>query len=176
MRFLLLLTLSIFNSAFSQTVPLETGSKITQQDAQKILDHHNKVRKQVKTEKLVWSNSLSAYAQQWADNLAQNNNCKLEHSKCQDNTGKRLGENIYWGSDRTVYSPIDASLSWYSEISFYGGGPIGGSRFNKYGHYTQMVWKSTKEIGVGVAYCKDGGIIVCASYYPAGNVIGESAY
>jgi pathogenesis-related protein 1 len=176
MRVLLLLSLFICNSVLSQTVPVVTGSKITQLEAQKILDHHNKVRKQVKTEKLTWSNSLSAYAQQWAENLAQNKNCRLVHSNCVDNTGKRLGENLFWGSDQTAYSPIDASISWYEEISYYDGGPVGGSRFGKYGHYTQMVWKTTREVGVGVAYCKDGGIIVCASYYPSGNVIGQTAY
>jgi hypothetical protein len=39
-----------------------------------------------------------------------------------------------------------------------------------------MVWKSTKEVGVGVAYCKNGGIIVSASYFPAGNIVGETPY
>jgi hypothetical protein len=39
-----------------------------------------------------------------------------------------------------------------------------------------MVWKGTREMGLGVAYTKKGGIIVVASYYPAGNVIGELPY
>jgi hypothetical protein len=39
-----------------------------------------------------------------------------------------------------------------------------------------MVWKTTREVGVGVAYCQSGGIIIVASYYPTGNMMGEYPY
>jgi hypothetical protein len=39
-----------------------------------------------------------------------------------------------------------------------------------------MVWKNTKEVGVGIGYCKNGGIIIVASYFPAGNYIGQYPY
>jgi hypothetical protein len=86
-----------------------------------------------------------------------------------------LGENIFWGSDSDSYSLLDASKSWYEEKQQYRYGPI--SNFSDgTGHYTQMVWKETKEMGLGVAYTKKGGIIVVASYYPAGNFIGQLPY
>ena len=44
------------------------------------------------------------------------------------------------------------------------------------GHYTQMVWNNTKEVGVGIGYCKTGGIIIVASYFPAGNYVGQYPY
>jgi uncharacterized protein YkwD len=176
MRILFYLLLIISQQTFAQGVPQQTGSQISQIDAQKFLDHHNKVRKEVGAEKLTWSNSLSAYAQQWADQLAQYKNCRLVHSDGIDNSGKSIGENLFWGSDKTVYKPNDASISWYEEISNYRGQPIGGPGFGKYGHYTQMIWKTTKEVGVGVAYCSNGGIIVCANYYPAGNFTGQTPY
>jgi pathogenesis-related protein 1 len=176
MRILFYILLFISQQSIAQNVPQQTGSQISQQDAQLFLDHHNKVRKEVKAEKLTWSNSLSAYAQQWAEQLAKTNNCRLVHSNCVDNSGKSIGENLFWGSDNTMYKPIDASISWYKEISKYYGQPIGGPGFDKYGQYTQMIWKNTKEVGVGVAYCSNGGIIVCANYYPAGNYIGQTPY
>lgn len=41
------------------------------------------------------------------------------------------------------------------------------------GHFTQVVWKGSREIGVGKARSKDGKILVVANYRPAGNVIGR---
>lgn len=50
------------------------------------------------------------------------------------------------------------------------------TRGKKVGHYTQMVWNYTREVGAGVAYCPGGGIVVVASYHPAGNIIGSVPY
>ena len=36
-----------------------------------------------------------------------------------------------------------------------------------------MVWKGSKEIGVGKATGKDGKTIVVANYRPAGNMVGN---
>lgn len=41
------------------------------------------------------------------------------------------------------------------------------------GHFTQVVWKGSREIGVGKARSNDGKILVVANYRPAGNVIGR---
>ena len=51
------------------------------------------------------------------------------------------------------------------------------SDFYKYGHFTQMVWKTTTEIGCAVGKRKDipGYIVVCR-YNPPGNVIGQKPY
>lgn len=142
--------------------------------SQQVLDHHNKVRKAIGAPPLAMSNSLSAYAQQWAEHLASKGS-NIFHSECMHPDGRRLGENIFWGSSYSDFTPLDASLSWYEEIGKYKYGPvIGGSKGT--GHYTQMVWKDTREMGLGVAQTKQGGIIVVASYYPAGNVVGSYPY
>jgi hypothetical protein len=39
-----------------------------------------------------------------------------------------------------------------------------------------MIWKNTKEIGVGIATCPAGGLIVVANYNPPGNFMGEFPY
>jgi hypothetical protein len=41
------------------------------------------------------------------------------------------------------------------------------------GHFTQMVWKGSKEVGVGKAKTSGGKVIVVASYRPAGNMVGS---
>ncbi len=41
------------------------------------------------------------------------------------------------------------------------------------GHFTQIVWKDTKELGIGRFEPKPGTVIVVVNCAPAGNVIGE---
>jgi hypothetical protein len=47
------------------------------------------------------------------------------------------------------------------------------------GHYTQVVWRSTKLVGCGVASCSAGNskaqVWVC-QYSPPGNYVGERPY
>jgi uncharacterized protein YkwD len=172
--FLSLLLLSNFTKA--QQIPQITGSAVNAADAKKFLAHHNKVRAQVGVGELKWSAKLSTYAQAWAEKLATSNNCKLKHSECVDKDGTSLGENLFWGSSSDDYGVINGSYSWYEEKQLYANYKVGEPKWKGTGHYTQMVWKSTTEVGVGVAYCKNGGIIVSASYFPAGNIVGETPY
>ena len=43
------------------------------------------------------------------------------------------------------------------------------------GHFTQIVWKGSKEFGIGRSRTKDGKWLVVANFYPAGNFNGENA-
>merc|ERR1711972_234783 len=62
------------------------------------------------------------------------------------------GENIYMSSGRAAQEQAQGAVdSWYSEIKDYTfgkepsrGGPVTG-------HFTQVVWKGSTEVGVGVA-------------------------
>ena len=176
MKCLLVACILFTQFSWSQEIPTNTGSNIKPSDAKLFLDHYNKVRAKVHTAPLTWNPKLAAYAQSWAEYLAKNKRCNLIHSKCIDNEGNELGENIYWGSDATLFTPLDASRSWYEEKLNYSYEPIGNSKLSEIGHYTQMIWKDTREVGVGIGYCKGGGIMIVASYYPAGNFIGEYPY
>lgn len=173
--FLMASLLFYFAKAEAQSIPDYTGSNFKASDAKIFLNHHNTVRAQVGVGKLNWSSNLSNYAQSWADQLAAKN-CKMKHSECRDENGRVLGENIFWGSSSSVYGTLDASKSWYEEKADYNGERVGETRGKMVGHYTQMVWSSTREVGAGVAYCPSGAIIVVASYYPAGNMIGSVPY
>ncbi len=60
---------------------------------------------------------------------------------------------------------------WYSEMpkfNFSNGEFTQGT-----GHFTQVVWKGSREIGVGKAFGKDGHVFVVCNYHPAGNVRGH---
>ena len=43
------------------------------------------------------------------------------------------------------------------------------------GHYSQVVWRNTTEVGGGLATGQGQDFLVCY-YNPAGNVTGETAY
>ncbi|KAI5618360.1 Golgi-associated plant pathogenesis-related protein 1 [Silurus asotus] len=62
---------------------------------------------------------------------------------------------------------------WYNEIKDYDFSKPGNQRGT--GHFTQVVWKATTEIGVGLA--TDGHTsFVVGQYKPAGNIINPGYY
>ena len=79
------------------------------------------------------------------------------------------GENLAQGTSGS-YSPAQFVNDWYSEISQYdftSNTPSGET-----GHFTQVVWKSTKHVGCGIASCSGNDLLVC-QYSPAGNYDGQ---
>ena len=143
--------------------------------ANSILAVHNSERAAVGVPPLVWSDSLAASSQTWAEYLLTTH--QWVHS-----TNVPYGENLasfswFWGPT----SPNGGGTPyWVVEKSNYvPGTPIEhgttGPNGGVYGHYTQMVWSTTTEIGCGVA--NDGGEskLVC-HYSPPGNEVGKPAY
>jgi pathogenesis-related protein 1 len=123
---------------------------------------------------------LADTAQRYADELKTSQACKLIHS---DITG--LGENLFWGSpvdysDGTskvqVVTPTQVIGSWSREKVDYNFAANTCASGKVCGHYTQMVWKSTTEIGCGKAVCPDHSQIWVCHYKPAGNIIGQRPY
>jgi pathogenesis-related protein 1 len=156
----------------SQVPVSKTGSKVSAADAKAALEFHNKVRKEVGVPELQWSKELAAYAQQWAEHLAIE--CKMKHRPNSGEWVQQYGENIFWGSN--VYTVVDASRAWYSEKKDFTGPVFTGHEPNVVGHYTQMVWRDSKKVGMGIATCKSGAIIIVANYDPRGNYMGYKAY
>ncbi|MDP2387371.1 MAG: CAP family protein [Bacteroidota bacterium] len=152
----------------------KTGSKVSVKEAQEALDFHNKARQELGIEPLQWSHELSKYAQEWADHLA-NSNCDFDHRPDSGKWAQLYGENIYWGKGG-IYTALDASKSWFKEKKSFKNVPLSSSNWSKAGHYSQMIWRKTKHVGMGVAKCKDGSYIIVANYDPAGNMMGEKAY
>ena len=153
-----------------------TGSRISAPDAIKMLQHHNKVRSEVGVSGLEWDEGLAAYAQRWAEHLANNNQCRMQHRSGAQREGVSYGENIFWGSSADAFSPLDASESWYSEKEKYRYARLNEENWYPAGHYTQMVWRKTSSMGAGMAVCPNGALIVVANYNPPGNYMGEYPY
>ncbi len=174
MSFLFAAIMLLLFNIQAQTVPDFTGSNVTKEEAQEALDYHNKVRGDVNVKGLEWSAELAKYAQEWADHLASQG-CDMQHRPYDGEWSQKYGENIFWGMGAD-YKALDASESWYSEIKDYKHEPLNDSNWYNTGHYTQMVWYNTTQVGIAVAKCNDGGIIIVANYNPPGNYMGESAY
>ncbi|XP_034152939.1 uncharacterized protein LOC105021790 isoform X1 [Esox lucius] len=125
------------------------------------VDAHNDYRQKHGAPPLTLSKDLCNSAQKWADHLLS--------SKCLKHSSTDHGENLYYASSSVPkeYNGKDAVDKWYSEIKDY--------HFDKSGftpgtgHFTQVVWKDSREVGVGIA--TDGKtIIVVGQYHPAGNI------
>jgi hypothetical protein len=64
-----------------------------------------------------------------------------------------------------------AAASWYSEIKQYNF-RRGGFTMQT-GHFTQLVWKGSQRLGVGIATGRSGKTYVVAQYSPSGNMKGK---
>jgi len=149
-------------------------STISAQDAEQALSFHNTVRKLVGSPPLLWSDSLASYAQGWADQLALSG-CQIRHRPRSGPWAQQHGENIFGGWGK-IFTAMDASKAWYSEISTYQHIPLKESNVQRTGHYTQMVWKRTRLLGMGQASCPDGTTVIVANYDPPGNFLGQYPY
>ncbi|VDD85179.1 unnamed protein product [Enterobius vermicularis] len=66
----------------------------------------------------------------------------------------------------------NAVKSWYDEVQYYNYSCPGFCANT--GHFTQLVWKSSQRVGVGIAKSSRTGMtVVVANYYPAGNMMGQ---
>jgi len=132
------------------------------------LEAHNEKRRLHRVKDLKSNSEIDEIAQNYAEKLAQSDS--LNHSSNKYN-GERLGENLYMqgGKKMTGSLPVD---SWYGEINQYNfENPNSSSGVT--GHFTQLVWKGSKEIGIGCAKSSDGSYYVVANYHPSGNWVGE---
>ena len=129
---------------------------------------HNDARAEVGVPPLQWDDKLAAYAQQWAENTAARS--KMEHRP----DGK-YGENLAGYLPQYGERPVHGAKMWYDEKKDYNGEKVGQER-KVVGHYTQMVWRKSTHVGFGIAMQKDGMVMLCANYSPAGNMIGEHPY
>ena len=127
-------------------------------DDQEFLNAHNALRSQHCVPAMTWSAEIAASAQQWA------NSCSFSH---QSQSG--YGENLVWGT-AGAYSAQIAVNNWYAEIGAYNFAVPGFGKST--GHFTQIVWKSSTQLGCAKATCGGQDYWVCR-YSPPGNVTGQ---
>lgn len=141
---------------------------------QRILSPHNRERLALGLQPLRWNERLAQSAQRWADYLATTG--RFEHAP--ENRNAPEGENI-WAGTRGYYAPEAMVDAWVREKRNFRPGvfPYNSTTGNveDVGHYTQMVWRSTNEVGCAEAANANEDILVCR-YSEAGNYIGERPF
>ncbi|NXW55472.1 CRIS protein, partial [Eurystomus gularis] len=143
-------------------------------DQQKlIVDKHNELRRGVKPTasnmmKMEWSAAAANNAQKWA------NQCTLSHSPAKMRTTNVLcGENLFMSSAPFPWPYV--AQAWYNEEKDFDYGIGAKTQDAVIGHYTQMVWHNSNQVGCGVAYCPNSKyqyFYVC-QYCPMGNIISS---
>ena len=133
--------------------------------ARDMLAAHNAVRARSGTAPLVWSDRLAARSQEWAGTL-------LARKRFAHRPNSAYGENLFEIRGAGA-SPKEVVNAWAAESRNYN------YKSNKCrgvcGHYTQIIWGDTKEVGCAVARGGGREVWVC-DYYPPGNWAGQRPY
>ncbi|XP_043529471.1 troponin T, skeletal muscle-like [Frieseomelitta varia] len=85
------------------------------------------------------------------------------------------GENIYRSFWRDVpyrIKPQDPLEYWYGEGNYFKYGDEA-KDLDAVRHFTQLIWKKTESIGLGLANDDSGKFYLVCIYHPPGNVAGE---
>lgn len=149
------------------------------------LEAHNRVRAKHGLQPLKWSDKLAEYSQQWADHLGNGNSCKMYHRS----GSPKHGENLYISSaviwtegnrevsrERNRVTIKNVVKAWADEEQWYNYKTNSCQPGQQCGHYTQIVWRETTEVGCAVKYCGDQSQNWVCSYNPPGNYTGKRPY
>nr|WP_240500042.1 CAP domain-containing protein [Sphingomonas montana] len=141
----------------------------------RILAAHNGERAVLGLPALRWSSDLAVGARNWSSTLARTG--QFAHSPNRQGE-ELLGENI-WGGDPDSFTPESMINLWVSEKREFRTGtfPTNSRTGNvrDVAHYTQMIWRSTGEVGCALSRGASEEILVCR-YRNPGNVIGQKVY
>ena len=141
------------------------------------LKRHNYYRKHHQVGPMYLTAKLNEYSQKYAETLAEIN--EMEHStndQLYKIYGDWTGENLYtyWTSvSNLTLTGADAVDSWYKEIFDYDFKKCDTKNGKAIGHFTQLVWKGSTQLGIGVAKNKQNNVYVVANYHKGGNVVGN---
>lgn len=135
------------------------------------LEAHNAARAEVGMQPLAWSPALARDAASWAEHLAAKD--LYEHATPEQRRGQ--GENLWrgprdrWSAWETVGFFVaekrDFRFGTFPDISTTG-------KWRDVGHYAQVIWPDTREVGCALARTSSDEVLVCR-YWPAGNIWGQ---
>jgi len=165
---ILISTVMILNlfSEDAKKNPEAQNSAITE-----ILNAHNKYRTPLNIPPLKWSDKLAKNAKVWADRLASER--RMHHS-----SGSGEGENLWMGTSG-YYSLTQMVDGWGGEKKYYTDGIFPNvsstGNWSDVGHYTQVIWRNTAEVGCAKSTGGGNDYFVCR-YSPPGNYMRQKVY
>jgi len=151
-----------------------TADGLRASDVRGLLNAHNVWRAKYGVPPLVWDTKLAAFAQQWANKRARTGAAHRPNNP--------YGENAFWAGG-IAHTAAFVVNQWGNEVKNYDLAANVCKPTKVCGHFTQVVWKTTKRVGCGRASGKvaPAGIPwkgknfywVC-DYAPRGNVAGRN--
>ncbi|XP_071957736.1 uncharacterized protein [Antedon mediterranea] len=163
-------------------------SDLTAKQEKQIVSWHNSYRRRVPgpasdMEEMKWDDDLAAMSKAYAEQ------CVWEHGNPDWDTNYHyIGQNLAWSSSRARQTSPSFMLSlWNNERKYYNILTNACQENQMCGHYTQMVWASTKNVGCAINFCqslfdpasgathKNANYLVC-NYGEGGNVVGRKPY
>lgn len=154
------------------TLPFLSGATgLTSNFEERVLAAHNRERTSSDIRPLRWNPGLAASAQAWANRLAATGG--FEHAP--ERATDPEGENIWAGTKG--HFPAEAMVNgWIREKRYFKPGAFPNNsvtgKVSDVGHYTQLMWRDTGQVGCAMATGRVEDVMVCR-YAQAGNYIGE---
>jgi hypothetical protein len=158
------------------------SNQLTNAEIQEILRVHNAARAEVNVPPLKWNCKLADFAQTWVDRDV------WEHSPFQDRqkiiAGSYAGENLAAAAFANANIANEGPMGWWQEKPFWNNATGTCQSGKVCGHYTQMVWRSTTEVGCGLnrkssvmgdEWKQNSAYLACV-YNPGGNYGGQKPF
>ena len=130
-----------------------------------VLDEINKYRLKHGVEELVMNEKINKISQKYAEKMARESELELSGNKYKE---KELGEIIF--SCKDDITPKELVDIWYNN----------GSKNYDYKkeptvctNFTQLIWRNSKQFGLGHIITRDNTLYVVANFYPEGNIKGQ---
>jgi uncharacterized protein YkwD len=140
----------------------------------RVLAAQNVERERLGLGPLRWNARLAASAAIWANRLAALH--RFEHAP--EKPVEPEGENLWEGS-RGYFPPEAMVNAWIREKKYFKPGifPNNSTTGNveDVGHFTQLAWRNTTEVGCAVAENADNDVLACR-YQRAGNYVGQRPF
>lgn len=157
-------------------------SPLTDAEITEILRVHNAARAEVNVPPLTWNCKLAAFSQKWVDRDEWGHSSGADRSNVI--SGSYVGENLAAAAPANRAIATSGSTDWWNEKQFWNNATKSCQSGKVCGHYTQMVWKSTTEIGCGLnrkasvlgASWEGNSAYLACTYNPGGNYNGEAPY
>lgn len=140
----------------------------------RLLAAQNRERAAMGVEPLRWNPQLARDARGWADRLAATG--AFAHAPTDPRNPQ--GENL-WAGTRGRYAAEAMVDAWAREKRTFKPGVFPNNsltgRVADVGHYTQLMWRDTRQVGCALASGAREDVLVCR-YSAAGNWVGEKPF
>ncbi|NWK95344.1 Fis family transcriptional regulator [Sphingobium lactosutens] len=155
---------------YEETTEVERGDDLMQDV---VLGMQNEERESLGLAPLEWDAALAADANRYARSMARTG--VFAHSN-RASRSVPSGENLWMGTRGAFdYEAMIGSFLDEKRMMRRGGRMPDLSttgRWQDVGHYSQIIWRSTRKVGCALGESAQYDYLVCR-YYPAGNVFGQ---